>query len=455
MKDPAGNPAPSGGFKQGGWYSGYQYFNGSFAPQAGQIHPESNQPGAGQQVSTQVAGTKNVAYTTSQNQKGTIPQASPQAPSAAQMISGFQQGASSILDTVSQDANKSDEQILAETKQALTGNLPPQPTAPNLVSTYQGFLASTGVNDLNTQAASLKSQIAAVQSTLEAQKANEEGQPANVTLGVISGRETEETRQAQVKLDSLNLQLGVVTDQINTQMSNINTLMQLTEQDYQNASTAWQNEFNINAKVYDAFTTNVQNRNSLALEVQKAAATNLQTFVNLLTSGNIQYNQLSPDQQLQITQMETQAGLPAGTISQIQMSPKDRLLYTSSYRGQVTAIVQGTDGQLTTQTFGTPAPLSGTSGQKAIESELQPQFAAALQKVASSGNNQGHVDPANWNAALDDWVSQGGSSKTFIDTFKQYTDPNRKDFETAYGISLQQRGITPSAEQTSNYYNSP
>jgi hypothetical protein len=47
MKDPTGKAAPPGGFKTGGWYSGYQYWNGSFAPRAGQIHPQSNQAGAG------------------------------------------------------------------------------------------------------------------------------------------------------------------------------------------------------------------------------------------------------------------------------------------------------------------------------------------------------------------------------------------------------------------------
>jgi len=53
-KDPAGKSAPSGGFQTGGWYSGYQYWNGSFAPQAGMIHPSSAQQGAGQPVSQEV-----------------------------------------------------------------------------------------------------------------------------------------------------------------------------------------------------------------------------------------------------------------------------------------------------------------------------------------------------------------------------------------------------------------
>lgn len=85
QKDPAGNPAPKGGFQNLGWYSGYQYFNGSFAPQAGQIHPNSPQVGAGAAVSQEVnrqtsvaaglAPGANQAYVDAQN-------ARPQAPAA-------------------------------------------------------------------------------------------------------------------------------------------------------------------------------------------------------------------------------------------------------------------------------------------------------------------------------------------------------------------------------------
>lgn len=61
MKDPTGKAAPSGGFQNGGWYSGYQYYNGTFAPQAGVIHPNSPQQGAGQAVSQEVNRQSSVA----------------------------------------------------------------------------------------------------------------------------------------------------------------------------------------------------------------------------------------------------------------------------------------------------------------------------------------------------------------------------------------------------------
>ena len=53
------NPTePAGGFKQGAWYDSRQYWNGTFS-QPGQVHPESNQPGAGQQVSKEVVAQTN------------------------------------------------------------------------------------------------------------------------------------------------------------------------------------------------------------------------------------------------------------------------------------------------------------------------------------------------------------------------------------------------------------
>lgn len=51
--DQLGIKPPSGGFQQGGWYSGRQYWNGSLSD-PGVIHQESNQQGAGQKVSAEV-----------------------------------------------------------------------------------------------------------------------------------------------------------------------------------------------------------------------------------------------------------------------------------------------------------------------------------------------------------------------------------------------------------------
>jgi hypothetical protein len=48
-----GVTAPSGGFQQGGWYNGRQYYNGTVSD-PGVIHPQSTQVGAGNAVSAEV-----------------------------------------------------------------------------------------------------------------------------------------------------------------------------------------------------------------------------------------------------------------------------------------------------------------------------------------------------------------------------------------------------------------
>jgi hypothetical protein len=50
---------PAGGYQQGGWYEGRQYFNGTFS-NPGQIHSQSDQPGAGGMVNPAVVAQSNI-----------------------------------------------------------------------------------------------------------------------------------------------------------------------------------------------------------------------------------------------------------------------------------------------------------------------------------------------------------------------------------------------------------
>lgn len=79
--------APSGGFQTGGWYNGRQYWNGTLS-EAGVIHPESNQQGAGGAVNPEVVKATNIqqglkpgtneAYIQQQNQQAqNVPSSQP------------------------------------------------------------------------------------------------------------------------------------------------------------------------------------------------------------------------------------------------------------------------------------------------------------------------------------------------------------------------------------------
>lgn len=83
---------PPGGYQQGGWYGGRQYWNGTFS-EPGQINPQSNQIGAGQMVSPEVnaqsAGQQGVtpgqleAYLQQQRSAGAAPNSTPTTPGFA------------------------------------------------------------------------------------------------------------------------------------------------------------------------------------------------------------------------------------------------------------------------------------------------------------------------------------------------------------------------------------
>ena len=85
------NPkTPPGGFQQGGWYSGRQYWGGTFS-EPGQIHPGSSQSGAGQAVSKEViaqTAPQNVAYIEQQRQTAGL---APSPTAGAPASSGFSQ----------------------------------------------------------------------------------------------------------------------------------------------------------------------------------------------------------------------------------------------------------------------------------------------------------------------------------------------------------------------------
>ena len=162
-KDPAGKSAPSGGFQNLGWYSGYQYYNGSFAPSAGVIHPNSPQAGAGQAVSAEVnaqsAAQQGVSpeqfqnYINQQNQTYT-PQPSSSGP--------VNRGPASTSSTSSSGPGV--------TFQA--------PAAINLPEMYKGLYDNSGITDLESQ---LSAKEKAYNDTIASIKDNPYLSEANMT----------------------------------------------------------------------------------------------------------------------------------------------------------------------------------------------------------------------------------------------------------------------------------
>src|SRR3990167_7878624 len=188
-----GIKAPSGGFATGGWYSGRQFWGGTLSD-SGVIHPQSNQPGAGQTVSPQVASL-------------TPSQQAAQKPTSKEQVTPYleqyQQG-------LYNQANTPETKSLSE--QALTALTTTQAPAPiSRIETREALRGQYGVADLENKLTDLTAQEDEVVARLRQRTSLEEGK--QVPMGVISGRITEVERQERENLDFVQRQKARVVDQ--------------------------------------------------------------------------------------------------------------------------------------------------------------------------------------------------------------------------------------------------
>ena len=62
-----------------------------------------------------------------------------------------------------------------------------------------------------------------------------------------------------------------------------------------------------------------------------------------------------------------------------------------------------------------------------------------VQLLEANKNSYGHVHPDVWAQILAAFMQDGGTREEFLKNFSQYTDPKRRDFDTTYGFSIDNR----------------
>jgi len=204
-------------------------------------------------------------------------------------------------------------------------------------------------------------------------------------------------------------------------------MMGFMEGDYNRASDAYNSEFDRNLKVYDIVRGEERDARS-DLESDRAnASANLTTYMNAVTKGNLNYGGLDSTQKLMIQKLEIQSGMPQGFISQLQMSPGDKLVSFNDKTGQ--ALMVGSNGGLQViQTGMRPSP---TSESKSDIRMSQTKLLSSMM-VENSGND-GYVDPEHYRNSKAIWTKEtGGTIQEFDAIFQQYANPNHLG---SYGIA--------------------
>lgn len=198
------------------------------------------------------------------------------------------------------------EAEIAQLKDAL--GLGDAPTPTSLLSTYEALRSDQGIPALEQRLNDLNAQISDVEASLRQGLYSEEGKLAPMEL--IGTKQRELARQGQELLDTLGREKTRIVDELNTKNSMISNIMNLTQQDYANASNAYNNAFSQNIQLLEMI------KGEEAQETDFAIA-NLNAITSMLSTTGKTWGDLDPGLQATIGKLEIQAGLPRGLTQAI------------------------------------------------------------------------------------------------------------------------------------------
>lgn len=299
-----------------------------------------------------------------------------------------------------------------ELRESIINQLEPEGEKPELlnrVEEYEKLRGEMGVADLETTLNDLKAQLEEQYATKRARTFDAEGKP--VAMGVIAGRVGEIERQENERIDAIGRQINVINDQLQTSYSVIEQYMSLMSLDYQDAVAQYNADYSRNLQIYQLVDEEMD-------EQVASARANLQTYMNAITSGNLNYSNLSANQKLAINKMEIQSNLPVGFVSSLKMNPKDQIFATSSDGSQVTIIDE--NGHFQTLNTGiTP------KADKVTESE---KIADAQKRIMSDLNDvtdwkDGYVSPKDYRDLANQWANAGFDLETFYSFSRGKVNP--------------------------------
>lgn len=322
----------------------------------------------------------------------------------------------------------------------------PQPI--NRVEEFLKLRQEMGVTDMESFLVDLKAEQEFLYAEMRARTNRERGEI--VPQGVIEGRIGKIEQQQMERIDNVRRLIATATDQLNVAYGVISTYINYMGQDYEDAVNAYNDNFNRAITIYglitDAKKTQLEEarfRTQLQVDQiqyeQNIASANLQTMINAVTSGNLNYSDLPSEQKSMIMKLEAQAGLPVGFTSSLKMNPKDQVLFQSSNEGITQVGFIQPDGSVRVEKYGTRISSGGKSVTEQQKELKQNAFVDARNFLNERGGDDGYVSPEDWNAVKSEWIQADYSAEDFDNAFryKYVGDTYRSD-----GTNFDQFNIT-------------
>lgn len=210
----------------------------------------------------------------------------------------------------------------------------------NATQTQSELMANAGVekdqNDLNA----LTAEAAQIELNKKARIAAQSNQA--VPSSVYGGRVSEIERQENTRIAEINARKNVLVNQLNTKNEMIGMIMKTKEYDYNQAQDHYKQQYTQAMQGIQLFRdlkkdalqeqeyadSKVAAKEKAKIDAQKAqndmikaqrddARANLNIYYDNITSGALDVNNMTPDQQVAIAKQEVMAGMPIGTFTNL------------------------------------------------------------------------------------------------------------------------------------------
>ncbi len=233
------------------------------------------------------------------------------------------------------------------------------PAPKSLVDLFKAEKEKLGIEPLETELADIDANIERIQTELLV-KAEEAGEKLISTREIGRAKGVLQKR-ADREIALLNVERSAVARILGNKIDTLNTLVNLTDMDYDNASDYYTKEYNRTIQLYNLVSGAEEKELTHAERARDDARANWSVITTALQEQGISYGDLTESQKLKIEQLETQAGLPEGfaektmglveTDEKIVGSP-----IVSADKTKVSILIRESDGTLRVETIDTGLP---------------------------------------------------------------------------------------------------
>lgn len=199
------------------------------------------------------------------------------------------------------------------------------PGAPNYMKQYAELRASYGIGDLENTLNDLKAEAADILA-VKAMRTNAELNKT-VATNVIEGRISTVEAQENARLAVIQRSIDNVNNELTTKYGILDTMMKLSQMDYQAAVESYNTQMQTNISFYNAAQNVVEANKTEAQRAQDTARSNAQILINGYSAAGIQYADLSTTQKAELAKLGVQSGLGSTVFeTMLSVAPEKEVL---------------------------------------------------------------------------------------------------------------------------------